>query len=562
MQRLREEISTLTDLLAAMADRDDRGVIFVDGRGNPGAPYEFARLVATARSTAARLRTAGVGEREPVFVCLPTSFEFLTTWFGAVMAGAWPVAIAPPGGLGSADYMLARIEDVGRRIGVAKIVAADATLRSAEKFQNAWILERAVTPEALGELAEPAAFQVSEPEPDDVAFLQLTSGSTGRSRAVVISHRAALANAHAIDLAVGAPFDQLGSVLGRAITLWLPMHHDMGLISAITTLRAGLDLILSTPRTFLGRPHTWLRSLGSHGVSFSAAPNFAYETCVERVSLDQVEGVDLSLWRAGLVGSEMVHPDTMARFAERFAPLGFEARFLRPCYGLAEGTLALTVDQRGLGPRSSDAPAEAGRAATRIVSCGEPVHATEIAIVSPDGTPLGEGCVGQVRARGPSIFSGYYEDPEATAEALVDGWLVTGDLGFLRDGELWITGRTKDLIITHGHNLMPHELEWLAEAATGGGGSCRAGAFAVDRGHGDEAVIAVEVDAEGSLAELDKEIRVQVGRALGIALADVVFVRRGRLPKTTSGKVQRGELRQRYEQGELERIAIAGPGEQ
>lgn len=548
------EVGTLVELLDRAATTE-AGVTLLDGRGRPGPRRTYAELRAAARATAAKLRSAGIGERDPVFVCLPTSWEFLTTWFGALLAGAWPVAIAPPGGLGSAEYLLRRLADIGGHVGAQRVVAAESTLRQAGELDVPWIGERGITPEALAQLPEARGFQVAEPDSDEVAFLQLTSGSTGRSRAVMITHRAAVHNAQAIDHAMGVPWGRPIREEGGSAVFWLPLHHDMGLISVLTILWCGVELFLSTPRTFLGRPHTWLANLAQPGNSFSAAPNFAYETCLERAPLERLEGVDLSRWQGALVGAEMVRPDTMASFAERYAPLGFEVRYLRPCFGLAEGTLAVTVDQRGLGPRSSRAPFERTlRAPAEIVCCGAPVLDTEVAVVGPDGRPLPDDRIGAVRARGPGIFAGYFNDPEATSETLDDGWLVTGDLGFLRDGELWITGRTKDLIIAYGHNLMPHELEWLAEMATDGGGSCRAGAFAIDRGRGDEAVVAVEVDTTRSLVELEHEIRVGVARTLGIPLADVLFVRRGRLPKTTSGKVQRRELRRRYLGHELERL--------
>jgi len=550
------DLSTVRGLLERAA-QSPAGVTFLDGRGRPGEARPYAELRDEALAVASRLRAAGVGERVPVFVCLPTSWDFLVQWFGTLLAGAWPVAIAPPGGLGSAEYLLRRVAEIGAHLGAVRIVALESTIAAARRFGIDWIIERAWTPGAVAELPAARDFHPTEAEPDDVAFLQLTSGSTGRSRAVMIPHRAVVHNARGINHAIGVPWGTELRVAKSTASLWLPMHHDMGLIGVLTMLSCRIDLVLSTPRTFLGRPHTWLASLGQRGHSFSAAPNFAYEACLERVPAAKLAGVDLSRFEGALVGAEMVRPDTMAAFAERYAELGFEARFLRPCYGLAEGTLAVTLDQRGEGPRSSRAPEEAGRTApAEIVTCGAPIPDTEVAIVAPDGTPLADDRIGEVRAKGPSIFAGYYNDPEATAESLVDGWLVTGDLGFVRDGELWITGRTKDLIIANGHNLMPHELEWLAEAATGGGGACRAGAFAVDRGHGDEATVVVEVDTHRALSELDHEIRSAVGQAVGIPLADVVFVRRGRLPKTTSGKVQRRELRRRYQEGELERLPL------
>ena len=256
-----------------------------------------------------------------------------------------------------------------------------------------------------------------------------------------------------------------------------------------------------------------------------------------------------------MTGAEMVRPDTVAAFCDRFAASGFRPEALRPCYGLAEGTLAVTFDRRG-GIRTLEAPAElrAGWGLTEVVSVGEAIRDTEVGIFGPDGSRLGEGRIGEIRSRGPSNFSGYWNDPEATAKGLQDGWLCTEDLGFLQDGELYITGRIKDLMIVHGQNLMPQEFEAVAEAVTEGGGSRRAAAFTVARdGQGEEIVLAVEVAEPGAeaLEALEREIRLRVGETFGTPVSDIVFVRRGRLPRTTSGKVQRNQVRKDYLEGQL-----------
>jgi acyl-CoA synthetase (AMP-forming)/AMP-acid ligase II len=253
------------------------------------------------------------------------------------------------------------------------------------------------------------------------------------------------------------------------------------------------------------------------------------------------------------MGAEMVRPETAAAFAELVAPCGLGAEALRPCYGLAEATLAVTMDQRGRGVRTLPDAASGAQG----VSVGAPIADTELSIRAPDGTSLPEGAVGEVCVRGPGVCAGYYEDPEATAETLVGGWLHTGDLGLLHEGELYLTGRIKDVLILRGENVMPHELEWLAEDAAGGGGASRCGAFSIARGaQGEEPVLVVEIapGAAPALGELGRAIRQRVGRALGLPLADLVFVRRGKIPRTTSGKVQRLELKRRYLSGALERL--------
>jgi acyl-CoA synthetase (AMP-forming)/AMP-acid ligase II len=331
----------------------------------------------------------------------------------------------------------------------------------------------------------------------------------------------------------------------------------MGLIGCLMLpMLYGLDSWLLRPTTFLARPTLWLQELGRRGTTFTPAPNFGYQLCVERIRDGALDGVDLSGWRAALTGAEMVRPETCRAFAERFAAAGFRPEAFRPCYGLAEATLAVTFDVDGQGVRTLAAPAgtDAGMQLAEVVSTGRPVADTQVRILAPDGRPAGEDLIGEVAISGPGVFAGYYRDPEATAETLTDGWFRTGDLGFMHAGELYLTGRIKDVLIVHGHNLMPDDLERIADAVTGGGGLARSAAFSVARGvEGEVAVLVVEVSDPdpGRLVELGREIRVRIGREIGLPLADVLFVRRGRIPRTTSGKMQRREVRRRYLEGEL-----------
>jgi acyl-CoA synthetase (AMP-forming)/AMP-acid ligase II len=437
-------------------------------------------------------------------------------------------------------------------------VCSPTLAEEAARSESARLRAATVTTGALAELT-PTPFSAPPVAPDDVAFLQLTSGSTGVPRAVMVTHRGAIHNPLAIHEATSAPFGVPLHEWGVSAPSWLPLYHDMGLIGSLFSgLLCGTELWLMTPRTFLGRPAAWLKNLGAFPCTVAPAPNFAFQACVERVTADDLAGVDLSGWRAAMIGAEMINAETIEAFTRTFAPCGFSPRTFRACYGLAEGTLAITFDRHGEGVRFRAMAQELGEGTVQIASVGAPVMDTEVRICAPDGTPLPDGMIGEVRASGPGIFAGYYRDPESTAEALRDGWLCTGDLGMQGGGELWITGRTKDLIIVNGQNVMPHEIEWLAEAVTGGGGAARAGAFSLPAAGGEKPVLVVEVldGATVTLGALDRDIRARVGRALGVPLADLVFVRRGRIPKTTSGKVQRRELRRRYLAHEIERLAL------
>jgi acyl-CoA synthetase (AMP-forming)/AMP-acid ligase II len=338
----------------------------------------------------------------------------------------------------------------------------------------------------------------------------------------------------------------------------------MGLITNLTLMLNGIDLNLMPPEAFLGRPRRWLELLSSGGHSVATAPNFGYQLCVDRLQEKDLEGLDLGHWQAAFSAAEMVRPETVAAFLDGFGRCGFRTESYRPCYGLAESTLVVAIDQAGKGPRTLPVPtgaSDSGFELREVFCLGEPVIDTRIQITAPDASVLPEGTIGEVRVKGPSVFSGYYNDPAATAETLVHGWLRTGDLGLMKSGELYLTGRLKDLLIVRGENIMPHELEWMAESTVGGGGLQRAAAFSLSRsGQGEEIVLVLETSEKdpANLEPMLHDLRVEVGREFGLTLADLVPVRRGQLPKTTSGKVQRGVVRDLYLAGDLVRLVDPG----
>lgn len=563
---------TLPAALERAAERfPERGVTLFDGRGRPAGRRTYSQLLAGARAGAGRWTALGVAAGEPVLVSLPTSWSFLDAWLGALLAGALPVAVAPGAALGAAEAHVRKLDGLLERLGARRVVVPEAVREGAEGLGARRAAEAALTVEELeGVSAKARPAPLPEPEPDEVAFLQLTSGSTGLPRAVQIPHRAALYNNAASREAIDAPYASSSSKRGvpeiETVVAWLPLHHDMGLVGCLLlSVVSGYELRLFQPTAFLARPRPWLEQFAEAGTALSPGPNFGYQLCVERLDADARKGLDLSGWRDAMTGAEMIRPETVEAFSEAFADAGFRPETFRPCYGLAEGTLAVTFDRRGEGMRTRPLPAGADSvlAGSEVVSVGEPVVGTGVRITGPSGAPVAEGTVGEVEVRGPGVFAGYQNDPEATAETLVDGWMKTGDLGFLHDRELYVTGRVKDLLILRGNNLMPHELEWLAEEAVGGGGTLRSGAFSVSRGpRGEEPVLVVETAERdpARLAELGHDIRSRVGRALSLPLADLVFVRRGKIPKTTSGKVRRRTLRQMYLDRELETLDEAASG--
>ena len=550
---------TLLGLLERAASaHPERGISIYDARGRRAVRRGYPEVLEAVHARAAKLAARGLCEGDVALLSLETSWELLEAWFGAVLLGALPVVIATPTALGVGDAHLEKLTATLERLEARLFLCGESWRREASERGFTRLAEAACTDAELDAL-EAVTPRVPQRGPDDIAFLQLTSGSTGTQRGVLISHGAVCANARAIHAAIAEAWDRDFLAENRRVVSWLPLHHDMGLVGILlASIAGGFELSLLPPRAFLARPLTWLRELGGDTPVVSAAPNFAYHTCVDRYDEEALAGLDLSGWHTALCGAEMVRPETLTEFVERYRAHGLSPSAPRPCYGLAEATLAVTFDVRGEGVRTAEVPGEHGAETPREVACvGAPVLDTRVEIVGADGEVLGESTVGEVRVAGPSLFSGYWRDPEATAECLRDGWLYTGDLGFLQDGELYITGRLKDVLILRGHNVMPHELEWCAEAASGGGGHTRSGAFSVPGGaDGEEAVLAVETELSSpeELAALAAEVRRTVADRLGLALFDLALVRRGRLPKTTSGKVQRRELRKRYLAGELDRL--------
>ncbi len=551
-------VDTLPEALERAArDHPERGIGVFDGRGRNLERRTYPEVLESARRTAARFAGLGIEPGEPVIVAHPTSWAWLDAWLGALLRGALPVAASGAGAMAAAGAQLDKVDAVRTHLGARWIASSDGFRRQATEQGYEWAARYVLTPDDVEQLTAADGYSPPSRDPDGVAFLQLTSGSTGTPRAVQIPHRAAIHNPLASCEAIGAPHGAPAHRWADGMVSWLPLYHDMGLIGCLMLpVLTGLDTWLLRPQTFLARPRLWLEELGRRGTTFVPAPNFGYQLCVERIPPGQAAELDLSGWRMALTGAEMIRPETTAAFCERFGPAGFRPEAFQPCYGLAEGTLAVTFDVRGEGVRTRPAPtgADAGLALQEVVSTGAPIRDTRVRIVAPDGRDLPEDAIGEVAIAGPGVFAGYANDPEATAASLRDGWFHTGDLGFLHDGELYLTGRIKDVLIVHGHNLMPDDLERIADGVTGGGGLVRSAAFSVARGaEGEQAVLVVESAATDPeiLATLGREIRVRIGRELGLPVADLVFVRRGRIPRTSSGKMQRRELRAMYLDGTL-----------
>jgi acyl-CoA synthetase (AMP-forming)/AMP-acid ligase II len=556
-------------LLAAAARGAETGITLLPERaGQPEQHRSYRQLYAHARDLELQLRTLGVEPGDRVLLVSPTSFEFIVAFFAVQFLGAIPVPSYPPDAL-RLKAGLERLENTARRAQIKailttqelRVVAGDVALRS----PSVRIVSVVESPEHAPVWWQdaPAATDLSELgiDAEDAAFFQFTSGSTGSPKGVVLSHHAVTANIRAIGKALRVRRSDV--VVG-----WLPLYHDMGLIGTLLfAVYWQLPLVLMSPMAFLRQPTRWLWAIHHHRGTLSPAPNFAYGLCVRRVPKAEGEQLDLSSWRVAFNGAEPVNLRTLQAFEEMYAPFGFRATTMFPVYGLAEASLAVafprlgsearyeTVDRAQLG-RGRAVPAS-GEATVSVVSVGQAVPGHSVAVVDRDGVEVPERTVGEIVFRGPSVMREYYRDPSATAQALRDGWLHTGDLGYLADGELFVVGRAKDLIIVRGRNIYPEDVERTAEQVpeVRQGGAVVFGAY--DEAAADERVVLVcetKVTDEAQRTALAERIKQAVGERHDVTLHEVVLVPSGTIPKTFSGKRQRSLCRDLYLRGELSRL--------
>jgi acyl-CoA synthetase (AMP-forming)/AMP-acid ligase II len=403
------------------------------------------------------------------------------------------------------------------------------------------------------ELGRARGGRTRDVDPGDLALVQFSSGSTVDPKPVALSHANLVAQtATILELVRPTPEDKLVS--------WLPLYHDMGLIGCLLGA-AGYPgpLVLIPPEHFLARPALWPRTMARHRGTISAAPSFAYAYAAERVRDDDLRGLDLSRWRIALDGAEPVAAGAMRRFGARFAPFGFDPRALTPVYGLSEASLAVSFAPRGRPWRSLGVDpvalavrgfVEDGR--REVVSVGVPVPGVEIEVRSTSGEVLPERRLGAVFVRGPSVMQGYLGQPEATARALREGWLDTGDLGFLEGGELFVHGRAKDLVIVRGANHAPDELEAPLELVAGIRRGCAVAVGFEPEGCGEELLVLAERAGDAEPDELVEEAaRRAVLERTGVRAHTIVLLPAGTLPRTSSGKMRRGEALRRFLSGEL-----------
>ncbi|MFP2924137.1 fatty acyl-AMP ligase [Pyxidicoccus sp. 3LG] len=552
----------LTDVLRWHAEaHPERIHLFLREEDGTERPLTYGALWAKSSGVAAALADAGVERGEPVALMLRTEADFFSCFYGALLAGGIPTPLYPP-------FRLDRLEEyVGRQVGILRN-ASPRVLVTFDEARKVGALLKARVP-SLRHMLTPGGLtwtDASAPavhaEATDGALLQYTSGSTGAPKGVLLTHGNLLANIRAIGSAMRVGSEDVA-------VSWLPLYHDMGLIGAwLMPLTYGVPVTFLSPLAFLTRPARWLHALHAHRGTLSAAPNFAYDLCVKKVRDEELQGLDLSAWRVALNGSEAVSPETLEHFTRRFAPYGLKAGALFPAYGLAEVSVALTFPPPGRPPRidtierepferKGDArPTEDGTRTLRFVSCGSPLSGYAVRIIGPRGQPVGERVRGHIELRGPSVTPGYYRNPMATQAVMHDGWMDSGDLGYLADGELYVTGRSKELIIQAGRNLYPSEIEELVGEVPGVRKGCVAAFGQPDPRVGTERLVVVAETRERSperRARLRSSIVRRVAEVLELPPEEVVLAPPGAVRKTSSGKLRRGATREAWVDGALSR---------
>ena len=552
-------VTTLPEALATAA-RGAHGYRFIGPRGaETGRSY--ADIHAASLRVAASLHALGLRRGDLVAIIVGDPESFLTTLFGASIAGVIPASLYPPATTSDLPSYLDAAARVLRSCHARAVITSAALVEHIESLRSACPTLAIVAPSDVLQsppLETPPA--VEAPSGNDVAFVQFTSGSTATPKGVVITHRNLASNIAAFS----GPHGVAATREDIAVS-WLPLYHDMGLVGiAIGAMYMGSDAVIMTPEAFVKRPVEWLRAISRYRATVSFAPNFAYDLAVRRVKDADVAGLDLSSWRIAGCGAEPIHASTLAAFADKFRAAGFRDTSFQPSYGLAEVVLAATMAPRSRELRVERLVADdvtVRRVATHangtraetvsVVSCGMPLPGHDVRILDEAGRSLPDRHIGEIVLSGPSVTPGYYNDVDATARAIRDGRLFTGDLGYLSSGELFVCGRAKDLIIVNGRKYHPQDLEWgVADLA--GIRRGRVVAFGTTTGAGpDRTVVVAEPSGTVPADELTEAIRRRIVDVCGLVVDDVVLVPGGTVTRTTSGKVRRSATKMSYERGDL-----------
>ena len=542
-----------------------RGLNFHDARGSLIQAYSYAELREASLGHARRFVTLGIQPGDRIALIAETGPEFAACFFGAVYAGAWPVPLPLPTSFGGRDAYVDQLQ--------VQLASCDPKLflfpAELTDFCSDAAAARGVDARAWESLADIAGADAELPSagPDDIAYLQYSSGSTRFPHGVAVTHRALLDNLHSHGF--GLKIEQSDRVIS-----WLPWYHDMGLVGCFLSpiaLQMSVDYLKT--EDFARRPLAWLDMITRNpGTSVSYSPTFGYDICSRRMSSQTraEDRFDLSRWRIAGNGADMIRPDVMQAFVDSFDGAGFHASAFCPSYGLAEATLAVSLMPPGEGIRlelveenelSGGEPddAERPRRYRAVVNCGKPVTGMEIEIRGADGAVLPDRGIGKVYVRGGSVMHSYFRDEESTAACLsADGWLDTGDMGYMSGGYIFIVGRAKDMIIINGRNHWPQDIEWAVEQLPGFKSGDIA-AFAITGPSGEETpavLVHCRVSDPHERGRLRDDIRERVRAITGISPV-VELIPPRTLPRTSSGKLSRTKARHLYLSGEIQPYDIA-----
>jgi acyl-CoA synthetase (AMP-forming)/AMP-acid ligase II len=564
---------TLGEVLASRAqDTPDRLAFTYVAQDASEVSMTYGELHAHAQAVATQLAGA-VGAGSHVLLLFEPGLQFVAALFGCFQAGVVGVS-APPPNPARVHRTLPRLHAVAKDARVSAVLSAEAIRAASQPLlskdqslaQTAWIV--------VDELPGAVELILADCDPGDLAFIQYTSGSTLDPRGVMLTHSNLLANTEMIGRGMGLSGDS------RAFS-WLPPSHDMGLVTGILQpVLVGYPAMLMSPLTMLKRPARWLEGISRFGATVSGAPDFAYELAVARTSAKQRDSLDLSCWEVAFDGAEPVRARTLELFAEAFGGCGFRRSSFYPCYGLAEATLMVTgplthtsaptlLELDALRLRKevvAPAPPSSSRQSdvVTLVGCGEPGRGHELAIVDAAARRRAPGEIGEIWIAGPSVASGYWRqetlsgqtfDARIATEPDSPGFLRTGDLGFVRDGQLFIVGRSKDVIILSGHTYHPHDIEVIAESAHPHLRAHCSAAFAIEAsGAAPYPAIVLEIDnnPQADLLDVVQAVRHRVVGELDVQLARITLVDAGAVSKTTSGKIQRALCRRQLLAGDFQ----------
>ncbi len=556
----RSNLHTLPEVLFQYAsETPQRPHIYLRDEDTHETLIHYGDLFENACRIANSIRQSNIHPGETIAIMLPTSSHFFYAFFGVLFAQAVPVPIYPP-------FRADRIEEYAKR---ETHILNNAQARMLITFSQAKLLSKVLQAEvpSLKQVvtAESLLSNTSTPpeiphDAEQLALLQYTSGSTGDPKGILLQHKNILANMQGIQQAIKLdPTDRVVS--------WLPLYHDMGLMSWLNCLYFGIPLTLLSPLTFLNHPEQWLWAIHDHRATLSAGPNFAYELCVKKIDETSIRGLDLSSWRLAFNGAEPVNAQTLKRFYQKFKRYGLKPEALYPVYGLAENTVGLTfpelnreprIDRIAREPFEKKQQAIPSRQGDRLewVSVGKCIAHHHIRIADDNNQALPERHIGNIQFQGPSAMQGYHHRPDVTQAVYHHGWWDTGDLGYLADGELFITGRKKDLIIKSGRNLYPESIEGVVGSSPGIRKGCVIAFGTVDPNLGTEKMIIV---AETKLTDIADQKKLEsiliekISIAIGVPPDQVILVPPHTIPKTSSGKLQRSACKQAYLKGELKK---------